>query len=146
MAIKEKIKPLTLEDLKVGQVYRGKRPKTIGIFEPLVDDRQIRYISEFRKAVKYIDHGFTPEFEEWCKKGLYKHTHSELDQLEFEKESDFKLSAKKIETVWEHMVQYDSPSVKHGKNYPTIPVSKFIKWAEKNVSDIMPKGEWASSL
>jgi len=45
MAIKEKVKSLTFEDLKVNQTYRGRNPKMIGIFGPLVDDRQILYIS-----------------------------------------------------------------------------------------------------
>jgi len=45
------------------------------------------------------------------------------------------------------MVQYNSPSVKFGKKYPEITASKFIKWAAKNVTDILPEnGDWASSL
>jgi len=147
MAVKEKIKTLTFEDLKVGQVYRGRNPRMIGIFGSLVDDRHIRYISEFRKAVKYIDHGYTPEFEEWCKQKSWpsRSASSYLDQLEYEKETG--KNHKNIETVWDYMVQYDSPSVKYGKHLPMIPASKFIKWAAKNVTDILPEnGDWASSL
>lgn len=147
MATKEKLKPLTFEDLKVNQVYRGRNPKIIGIFDPLVDDRQILYISEFRKAVEYIDHGFTPEFESWCKQKSWpsRSISSYLDQLEYEKETG--KNHKNIETVWDYMVQYNSPSVKFGKKYPEITASKFIKWAAKNVTDILPEnGDWASSL
>ena len=141
----EKLPDLKFEDLKVGQVYRSKKPKMIGLFAPLVDDRQILYISPHRRVVEHIDHGYTPEFEEWCKKpGAYRHTFSELDQLTFEQET--KKEAKNIEAVWDYTVQYDSPSIKNGKNYPSIPSSKFIKWTAKNVSDIMPKGEWANKL
>jgi hypothetical protein len=31
-------------DLKVGRVYRGKKPMLIGVFETLVNDRQIKWI------------------------------------------------------------------------------------------------------
>jgi len=31
-------------ELKVGRVYRGKRPRGIGLFPPLCDDRQIIHI------------------------------------------------------------------------------------------------------
>ena len=146
MGIKKVTTPdLKFEDLKVGQVYRSKKPKMIGVFDPLVDDRQILYISPHRRVVEHIDHGYTPEFEEWCKKpGAYRHTFSELDQLEYFQET--KKDAKNIESVWDYTIQYDSPSVKDGKNYPSIPASKFIKWAEKNVTEIMPEGKWANTL
>ena len=39
-------------------------------------------------------------------------------------------------------VQYDSPSVKNGKNYPKVSMEKFLKWADKDITDQMPKGEW----
>ncbi len=39
-------------------------------------------------------------------------------------------------------VQYDSPAVKPGANYPKIPVEKFLKWAKEDISAKMPKGEW----
>ncbi|THA10471.1 hypothetical protein [Rodentibacter pneumotropicus] len=39
-------------------------------------------------------------------------------------------------------LQYDSPSVKNGKHYPKISVTKFLKWAEADVTEIMPKDEW----
>lgn len=146
MGIKKELAPeLKFEDLKVGQVYRSKRPKMIGIFDPVVDDRQILFVSPHRKVIEYIDHGYTPEFEEWCKKpGSYRHTYSNIDQEKFEAETG--KAHRNIEAVWDYTIQYDSPSVKNGKNYPTIPASKFIKWAAKNVTEIMPKGDWANKL
>lgn len=39
-------------------------------------------------------------------------------------------------------LQYDSPSVKDGRHYPKISVTKFLKWAEADITEIMPKGEW----
>lgn len=145
---KQQIPDLKFEDLKVGQVYRSKKPKLLGVFERLVDDRQILYISEFRKPVGHIDHGYTPEFENWCKQKSWpsRSLTSEMDQREFEQESDFKLSARNIETVWDYMIQYDSPSVKFGQKHPMIPASKFLKWAANNITETLPKGEWATSL
>ena len=147
MAVKEKPVPLKFEDLKVYKTYRGKNPKMIGIFGPLVNDRQILYISEFRKVVDYIDHGYSPEFEEWCKQKTWpcRSISSNIDQLEYEQETG--KEHRNIEAVWDYVVQYNSPSVKFGKKYPTIPASKFLKWAAKNVTDILPEnGDWASSL
>lgn len=141
---KEIIPDLKFEDLKVNQVYRGKKPKIIGIFDPLVDDRQILYVSPHRSVVGKIDHGYTAEFEAWCKEWTSRYSGSEYDQLKFEEETG--KNAKNIEAIWDYMIQYDSPSVKDGKNYPTIPASKFIEWAAKNVTEIMPKGDWASTL
>lgn len=39
-------------------------------------------------------------------------------------------------------VQYDSPTVRPGKRYPTVSKEKFIKWLGKDVTDEMPKGDW----
>ena len=143
---KELIPDLKLEDLKQGQVYRSKKPKMIGVFGPLVDDRQIIHISQFKCNMGRIDHGYTPEFEEWCKQKSFpsRSLSSELDQIEFEQET--KKNARNIEIIWDYSVQYDSPSVKDGKNYPVIPASKFIKWAATNVTEIMPKGKWAEAI
>lgn len=143
---KEKVPDLKFEELKVGQVYRSKKPKMIGVFGQLVDDRQIIHISQFKCNMGHIDHGYTPEFEEWCQKNSARFCikSSAFDQMQFELETS--KQAKHIETIWDYSIQYDSPSVKDGKNYPTIPASKFIKWAAKNVTEIMPKGEWANKL
>lgn len=40
-------------------------------------------------------------------------------------------------------VQYDSPSVKIGRNYPTVTVEKFLAWAARDVTDELPRGGWA---
>jgi len=39
-------------------------------------------------------------------------------------------------------VQYDSPSVAHGRKYPTVTREKFEKWASHDVTDELPKGGW----
>ena len=39
-------------------------------------------------------------------------------------------------------VQYDSPSVKDGRHYPKTSITKFLKWADADITEIMPKGEW----
>lgn len=41
-------------------------------------------------------------------------------------------------------VQYDSPSVKAGRRLPVIALERFIKWADRDVTDELPPGEWAS--
>jgi len=40
-------------------------------------------------------------------------------------------------------VQYDSPSVKNGKHYPSIPIDKFQAWAGEDVTEGYPDGDWA---
>lgn len=39
-------------------------------------------------------------------------------------------------------LQYDSPSVREGRHYPKISITKFLKWAEADVTETMPKGKW----
>jgi hypothetical protein len=39
-------------------------------------------------------------------------------------------------------LQYDSPSVRNGRKYPKISVAKFLKWAEADITETMPKGKW----
>jgi hypothetical protein len=39
-------------------------------------------------------------------------------------------------------VQYDSPTVKDGANYPVVSMEKFVAWARRDVTDLMPKGDW----
>lgn len=144
---KEKIPDLTFEDLKVNQVYRSKKPRVVGLFHRMVDDREIIYISQHKTVVGHIDHGYTPEFDEWCKQKAFptRFLTSEYDQLNFEAETN--KSAKNIETLWDYLVQYNSPVVKNGSKYPSIPASKFIKWAAKNVTELMPPDkDWASTL
>lgn len=41
-------------------------------------------------------------------------------------------------------VQYDSPSVSFGRNYPSVSREKFLAWADRDVTDELPKGEFAS--
>lgn len=40
-------------------------------------------------------------------------------------------------------VQYDSPSVSFGRHYPTATIEKFRAWASHDVTDELPKGEYA---
>lgn len=126
--------------VKVGQVFEGKKPKAIGFIDQLYDDRQILYVSSAKTIVDNIDHGFTPEYLEWCKGGFLRLSSSFIDQINYENETG--KPCRNIEAVWDYVVQYDSPSVKHGKNYPKISLTKFLKWAGKEVTDLMPKGEW----
>lgn len=46
--------------------------------------------------------------------------------------------------VWANaeFVQYDSPTVRFGQKLPKIRKDEFIEWAGRDVTDIMPKGEW----
>ena len=40
-------------------------------------------------------------------------------------------------------VQYDGPSVAIGRNYPRVSIEKFLAWADKDVTDLLPEGEYA---
>lgn len=143
--LKEEVKQLTFEDLKVRHVYRAKKPKLIGLFSQSVDDRDIFHISQHKCVVGHVDHGYHQEFLDWCAKKTLRFPGSEIDQHEYYNETG--KDAKNIETIWDHVVQYDSPSVKRGKKYPTMPMAKFLKWAAEDVTSKMPEnGDWASSL
>lgn len=40
-------------------------------------------------------------------------------------------------------VQYDSPTVRDGANYPVLSMEKFLAWARRDITDSMPKnGDW----
>ena len=41
-------------------------------------------------------------------------------------------------------VQYDGPAVKFGSKYPRISKEDFRAWAERDVTDELPKGEYAN--
>lgn len=75
------------KELVVGHTYEAKRPARIGVFDALVNDRQIRWIGGGE-------------------------------------------------------VQYDSPTVKDGRKYPRVKLDAFLKWAGRDVTSEMPKGEW----
>ena len=40
------------------------------------------------------------------------------------------------------MVQWDSPSLGLGARYRTVKMVAFLKWAGRDVTGEMPKGEW----
>lgn len=42
-------------------------------------------------------------------------------------------------------VQYDSPSVACGRRMPRVGIEQFRKWAGRDITDKMPKGEWRSA-
>lgn len=42
------------------------------------------------------------------------------------------------------IVQYDGPAVGFGRHYPKVDRAKFEAWAGTDVTDSLPKGEWAS--
>ncbi len=122
---------------KAGQIFEAKKPKSVG-FMGFLNDRQILHVSEFR-CPRNIDKGLSPEYLEWCEKGNHfvKSVHTEyLYGHETGKD------ARVYELVYEYRVQYDSPTVKDGKNYPSVWESEFEQWAGKEVTDVMPKGEW----
>lgn len=39
-------------------------------------------------------------------------------------------------------LQYDGPSVKNGSHYPKISIEKFLEWAEKDVTEELPTGDY----
>jgi len=39
-------------------------------------------------------------------------------------------------------VQYDSITVKNGRRLPIVSMDTFLKWAKRDVSELMPKGDW----
>ncbi len=41
------------------------------------------------------------------------------------------------------IIQYDGPAVAIGRRLPKVTREKFEKWAEIDVTDTLPKGEWA---
>jgi len=43
------------------------------------------------------------------------------------------------------VVQYDSPTVRNGRRYPTMKLDKFAEWAGEDVTDRVPKGEWRTA-
>ena len=40
-------------------------------------------------------------------------------------------------------IQYDGPAVGHGRHYPTVEPEAFRKWADRDVTDELPEGEYA---
>lgn len=38
---------LTKDDLQVGHVYSAKKPQAVGLFDPLINDRQILHMNAF---------------------------------------------------------------------------------------------------
>lgn len=81
---------MKIEDLKVGRVYRAKRPRGVHRLDgSYVNDREILYISPFGECI-----------------------------------------------------QYDSPSVTFKAKYPIISTEKFLKWADKDITDSLPPNEW----
>ncbi len=46
--------------------------------------------------------------------------------------------------VGDGLIQYDSPTVKHGRKYPTVTTEEFEKWAGRDVTQEMPKDDWRS--
>ena len=138
---------MNIDDLKIGQVWRGKKPKLVGVFEPYVDDREILHISGSRQPVKrggkYV---YTKQFTEWKEEKTKdinsKYLSQEYLEMMFEKENP---EVGYIE--YDYVIQYNSPSVKIGSKYPTMYFEKFKAWAGKEISSALGKqGEWATKL
>lgn len=45
--------------------------------------------------------------------------------------------------VGAYQLQYDGPSVPNGRHYPRIDIEKFRAWADRDVTDELPPGEYA---
>lgn len=39
-------------------------------------------------------------------------------------------------------VQYDSPTVADGRHYPRVSMEAFLKWAGRDVTELMPPKDW----
>lgn len=51
---REKREKMKIEDLKVGRVYRAKRPRVVHTLGgSYINDRQILYISPFKETIQY---------------------------------------------------------------------------------------------
>lgn len=143
MSKNKELEQLTIDDLKVNRVYRAKKPRIVGLFPSLVNDRQIKYISSNKQHVETIDNGHTEKFLNWCKDNN-ELSFSEYSISKYELETDEPY--KDVKVVMDYIVQYDSPTVKRGKDYPKISATKFLKFANEDVTEIMPNGEWATEL
>lgn len=40
-------------------------------------------------------------------------------------------------------VQYDGPAVKRGSRYPRVDIAEFLAWADRDVTDELPAGQYA---
>ena len=56
----------------------------------------------------------------------------------------FFVNDREIKYISDLCVQYDGPSVPIGRRYPSISKEKFLAWAERDVTDELPAGEWMS--
>lgn len=50
---------------------------------------------------------------------------------------------RQITWVGAYQVQYDSPAVSNGRHYPKVDIVDFLAWADRDITEEMPKGEWA---
>lgn len=55
-----------------------------------------------------------------------------------------KVNDRQIRYIGAYELQYDGPAVKDGAHYPRISIEKFREWADRDVTDELPDGEWAS--
>lgn len=55
------------------------------------------------------------------------------------------INDRQIKWIGGDQVQYDSPSVKDGRRYPVVKIEAFLKWADRDVTDELPKGQWAEA-
>lgn len=142
MKTKTTLPQLAKDDIKVGRCYSAKKPKRVILeFSELYDDKQVLYISPNKSHKEIVHIEYAPEFQEWVKKEIYHSLTSEYSQMCFESEHPDKV-ARILTVEWDYNVQYDSPSVKNGKNYPMMPMKKFLAWVGKDVTELMPKGDW----
>lgn len=50
---------------------------------------------------------------------------------------------RQIKYIGGDKVQYDGPAVANGRHYPMTTIAAFLKWADRDVTDELPPGEWA---
>jgi hypothetical protein len=48
-----------------------------------------------------------------------------------------------IKWIGTEEVQYDGPAVGFGRHFPRVAIAAFLKWAERDVTDELPPGEYA---
>ena len=133
---------MELSDLKINRVYRTKKPKTFGLFNPLIVDRQIIYIGTAKQPVKKgKNYQYTKEYMDWFEKNKqpFEVKSEELIQMKYENETGLSC----IE--WDYIIQYDTPGG-FGKRYPKAYAKDFLKWAHTDVTDVLPKSEWAPAI
>lgn len=54
-----------------------------------------------------------------------------------------KVNDRQIIWIGAYELQYDGPAVANGSHYPRVSIEKFREWADRDVTDELPAGDWA---